>query len=198
MRVLPSTAGQATFVVGPLGCPATQPANCTQTRGGTFDSSKSKSWKSIGNYTLGLEQNLGYNETATYGFDALALGLSDATGSSTLQTQVIADIETDDYYMGIFGLGHQPYNFTNFQDPHPSFLTTMRSKNWIPSLSWAYTAGAQYRKLQHSIHCYLEASPARKLELPFHLAAPTFEARVSSYREMTLRYHRISNFRVVV
>ncbi|KAK0513754.1 hypothetical protein JMJ35_003476 [Cladonia borealis] len=145
VRVLPSTAGQATFVVSPLGCPATEPANCTQTRGETFDSSNSKSWKSIGNYTLGLEQNLGYNEIATYGFDALALGLSDATGSSTLQSQVIADIETDDYYIGIFGLGHQPYNFTNFQDPHPSFLTTMRSKNWIPSLSWAYTAGAQYR-----------------------------------------------------
>lgn len=150
MRVLPSTAGAATFVVSPLGCPATEPANCTQTRGGTFDSSKSKSWKTIGNYSLGLEQNLGYNELSTYGFDALALGLTEAIGSSTLQSQVIADIETDDYYMGIFGLSNQPYNFTNFQDPHPSFLTTMRNKNWIPSLSWAYTAGAKYRKSIHS------------------------------------------------
>ena len=186
MRVLPSTAGQATFVVSPLGCPATEPANCTQTRGGTFDKSKSKSWKSIGNYTLGLEQNLGYNETATYGFDALALGLSDAIGSSTLQSQVIADIETNDYYMGIFGLGHQPYNFTNFQDPQPSFLTTMRNKNLIPSLSWAYTAGAKYRESIVSHSLLLEASRAPNLKLPSPLAAHSFEAKVTTYGETTL------------
>ena len=144
--MLPSTAGQATFVVSPLGCPTTEPANCTQTRGGTFNSSKSESWRSVGNYTLGLEQNLGYKETAAYGFDTLALGFSGDIGSSALQSQVIASIGTDDYYVGIFGLGHQPYNFTNFSDPHPSFLTTMRSKNLIPSLSWAYTAGARYRE----------------------------------------------------
>ena len=199
MRVLPSTAGQATFVVSTLGCPATEPANCTQTRGGTFDSSKSKSWKSIGNYTLGLEQNLGYNETATYGFDALALGLSDAIGSSTLQTQVIADIETDDYYMGIFGLGHQPYNFTNFQDPHPSFLTTMRNKNWIPSLSWAYTAGAKYSKSIRSHSLSLASIPYAESRAALSSCSPKLRGQSHDlWRADTLGYHGILNIRAVV
>ena len=149
VRVFPSTAGQGTFVVGPLGC---QPSdgtevfpNCTETRGELFDTSKSTSWENLGNYSLGLETNLGYNETAAYGLDSVALGYSDANGGPTLQSQVVSDIITNDYYMGIFGIGHQPTNFTDQSNPQPSFLTSLRSKNLIPSLSWAYTAGAKYR-----------------------------------------------------
>ena len=186
MRVLPSTAGQATFVVSPLGCPATEPANCSQTRGETFDSSRSKSWKTIGNYSLGLEQNLNYNEIATYGSDALALGISDAIGSSTLQSQVIADIETNDYYMGVFGLGHQPSNFTNFADPHPSFLTTMRNKNWIPSLSWAYTAGANYRKSILSLFTITCKHSIRKSSAVFPSCSSQLRSHLTIYGEMTL------------
>lgn len=60
-------------------------------------------------------------------------------------------IATNAYYMGMFGLGDQPTNITNLTNPHPSFLTTMKSSNLIPSLSWAYTAGAPYRKFIASI-----------------------------------------------
>jgi hypothetical protein len=147
--VFPSTAGQATFVVGPLGCQAADGyqvfPNCTQTRGELFDTSKSLSWNSLGNYTLSLETNLGYNETAAYGLESIALGFSDANGGPTLQNQTVSDILTTDYYVGLFGIGHQPTNFTTQSNPQPSFLTTLRTKNLIPSLSWAYTAGAKYR-----------------------------------------------------
>lgn len=147
--MFPSTAGQATFVVGPLGCQATDNyqafPNCTQTRGELFDTSKSLSWNSLGNYTLSLETNLGYNETAAYGLESIALGFSDANGGPTLQNQTVSDILITDYYVGLFGIGNQPTNFTTQSNPQPSFLTTLRTKNLIPSLSWAYTAGAKYR-----------------------------------------------------
>lgn len=48
--------------------------------------------------------------------------------------------------MGILGLGFQGTSITKFPDPYPSFLTMMKDQNLIPSLSWAYTAGASYRE----------------------------------------------------
>jgi len=139
-------------VVTPGGCPAgeagTDPSlTCSQSRGGLYDPGQSKSWHILGNYSLGLESTLGYGDlTAAYGEDTVALGFTDSNGGATLDSQIVAGIETDYYYTGVFGLGNQGTNLTNFTDPRPSFLTTMKAKNLIPSLSWAYTAGARYRK----------------------------------------------------
>ncbi|KAM0796924.1 aspartic peptidase domain-containing protein, partial [Usnea florida] len=149
VRVLPSTAGQETWVVSPQGCPpgrnGTSPSSpCSQSRGGLFDSTQSSSWQTMGNYTLDLELNLGYNDTAVYGFDTVALGFANSIGGPTINSQVISALETDDYYLGVFGLGNQGTNISNFTDPQPTFLTAMRNKSLIPSLSWAYTAGAPY------------------------------------------------------
>lgn len=121
---------------------------CDQSRGGLYNASRSKSWDVLGNYSLSLEANLGYNENATYGFDTVALGLSKSTGGPTLQTQVVTGIATDDYYMGLFGLGHQGTNLTSFTEPHPSFLSDLKAKDLVPSLSWSYTAGAPYSKYE--------------------------------------------------
>lgn len=163
VRVLISTASEATWVVLPGGCPPNTPGitpslTCSQSRGELFDTSRSNSWSSLGNYSLGIEGNLGYNEPGSYGLDTVALGLSNATGGPTLQGQVVAGLQTFDYYTGFFGLGDQPVNLTSSTDadnitgttPHPSFLTTMKSQNLIPSRSWAYTAGANYREFGFS------------------------------------------------
>lgn len=96
---------------------------------------------------MGLEASLGYGDlSATYGLDTVALGFSDSIGGPTLQSQVVGGLETDDYYMGMFGLNDQGTNLTNLTDTHQSFLTTMKMKDLIPSRSWAYTAGAPYRE----------------------------------------------------
>lgn len=147
VRVLVSTAGQATWVVvGPEGCPSNIP-NCAQSRGGLFNVNTSDTWKFKANATLALEENLGYGDVvAMLGFDSLALGLSNATGGLPLKSQVIDGLISNEYYNGMFGLGNQPTNITNFDDPHPSFLTNLKSNNLIPSLSWGYTAGAHYRE----------------------------------------------------
>ncbi|KAL8791774.1 MAG: hypothetical protein Q9195_005650 [Heterodermia aff. obscurata] len=92
-----------------------------------------------------LEANLGYDDTAPYGFDTVALGFSDSLGGPTAKSQVVSAFATDDYYLGVFGLSHQATNISNFTDPQPTFLGVMKNENLIPSLSWAYTAGAPYR-----------------------------------------------------
>ena len=142
-----STAGQATWVVLPDGCQA--PSCAPLSRGGTFNINESKTWNDTGNYSLGVELNLNYHDIGTYGLDRVALGFGDSIGGPPLDSQVVVGIETNSFYVGMFGLGPQPTNFTDFSEPHPSFLSTLKSKNLIPSLSWGYTAGARYRKYIH-------------------------------------------------
>lgn len=119
---------------------------CTAIRSGLFSSSQSSSWSQLGNFSLGLEDNLGYEESGTYGLDTISLGFSNATGGPTLTSQVVEGIATEDYHVGIFGLGVQGTNLTTFNATKPSYLTTLKSQGLIPSLSWAYTAGAKYRE----------------------------------------------------
>ena len=150
VRVLPSTAALETWVVSPLGCPPGEPGTsnsttCSDSRGGIFDPNQSSTWKPFGNYSLDIELNLGYNDSASLGLDTLTLGYNNANAGLKIGNQLIFAIATDDYYTGIFGLGHLGTNVSNFSRPYPSFLTSMKANDFIPSLSWAYTAGAPYR-----------------------------------------------------
>ena len=159
VRVLISTASTTTHVVIPGGCPPGNPGlgndqNCSQSRGGLFDPSHSSSWSVFGNYALGMEENLGYSGFGSYGLDTIALGSSNYTDGPTLKSQVVAGLAINLFYTGLFGLSSQPTNFTsssnstNLTDtfPYPSFLASLKASNLIPSLSWAYTAGAPYRE----------------------------------------------------
>ena len=145
MRVLPSTAGSATWVVTPGGCEPPS-SKCSEARGGLFNQNQSSTWQDLGPFTLALEQNLNHNESGAFGLDTISLGLTNATGGPTLKSQIIAGIETEHWYIGLLGLQQQPMNLSNFSQPYKSVLTTLRAQNLIPSLSWAYTAGAHYRK----------------------------------------------------
>ncbi|KAL8900765.1 MAG: hypothetical protein Q9207_005536 [Kuettlingeria erythrocarpa] len=95
-------------------------------------------------FTLGLETNLGYSGNGRYGYDTVALGW-EGSGGPSLEHQVVGGIATKEFYLGSFGLNPRPTNFTNFTDPVPTFLSTLKNRSMIPSLSWAYTAGNQYR-----------------------------------------------------
>ncbi|KAL8750314.1 MAG: hypothetical protein Q9184_006466 [Pyrenodesmia sp. 2 TL-2023] len=106
---------------------------------------QSSTWENLGSYTLALEQNLNHNESGTFGLDTIALGLSNATGGPTLDSQIIAGIQTENWYTGVFGLQQQPMNLSDFSQPHQSALSALRARNLIPSLSWSYTAGAHYQ-----------------------------------------------------
>ena len=100
----------------------------------------------MGLYELHAQDRFGHNESGAYGLDKVALAANDELGGPSLDSQVVVGIQTNRYRVGFFGLQQQPTNLSNFSHPYPSFLTTLKTTNLIPSLSWAYTAGAQYRK----------------------------------------------------
>ena len=141
------SAGQATWVVSPAGCATHPGTTCSESRGGLYNRSQSASWSEIGNFSLGLGKNFGYDIlNATYGLDTVSLGIDNVTGGPTLPSQVVAALAPEFYYLGLFGLNPQPTNWTNFENPRTSYLMTLKQEGMIPSLSWAYTVGAQYSK----------------------------------------------------
>ena len=144
VSILPSTLGQETWAVSPAGCIAsTDPTACQTQRGAIFNSSASKTWQDEGTFQLGLDSNLNATGDGHYGFDTVSLGF---TGGPTLQHQIVAGLSAEDFFVGVFGLGPQSTNFTGYTDPQPSYLASLRNQSMIPSLSWAYSAGAQYRE----------------------------------------------------
>lgn len=150
VNVLVSTTGYQTWAVVPQGCPSSEPTDCAKLRGGVYNYNQSSTWvrnnvTSNGTFTLGLEENLGYTGNGLFGFDTVALGWQGSNGPS-LDQQIVAGIATPDFYLGTFGLDPRPTNFTNFNNPVPSYMSNLKKQNMIPSLSWGYTAGNQYRE----------------------------------------------------
>lgn len=152
--MLISTASSQTWAVAPEGCGSGDPTDCPQLRGGEYNYLNSSTWISnLANnttqiYYLTLESNLGYDASAKgrYGFDDITLGFQ-GTGGPTLRNQSIAGIAAKQYYMGIFGLTPRATNFTSDGNAIPSFMDNLRAQSMIPSISWAYTAGNQYREI---------------------------------------------------
>ncbi len=147
MSVLASTAVPETWVIDKRGCTSQDPSNCAASRGHTFNPNTTTTWKDQGLYGLGAETNLPYTsnfDDGDYGFDTLGLGYS-GSGGPALDHQVVATVATKDFYLGNLGLTPRPVNFSSFDNPSPSFLTSLRNQSLIPSLSYGYNAGAQYR-----------------------------------------------------
>jgi hypothetical protein len=119
------------------------PANCVDSRGAQFNYNSSSTWYFTNYYLLGLESNLGLSDSGMFGSDTVALGWQ-GSGEPTLNHQVVAGIATTDFWLGQFGLTPRPTNFTDFNNPQPSFVQTLKNRSIIPSLSWSYTAGASY------------------------------------------------------
>ena len=130
------------------GCSESDPSTCAQTRGGLFNINASTTWRDQGIYGLGLEPNiqdyLDEYDTGDFGFDILGVGPAGDT-KDDVDDQVVAALATKDYDVGFLGVTDYPTNFSEFDNPHPSYLSTLKAQSKIPSLSYAYSAGAQYR-----------------------------------------------------
>lgn len=99
---------------------------------------------SNGIFSLAIEINLGIDANALYGNDTVALGLpGDAPPS--LPGQNLGGIASKDLFMVVFGLNPAATNFSTFNNPVPSYMSNLKSQGLIPSLSYGYTAGYQYR-----------------------------------------------------
>jgi hypothetical protein len=157
INVLVSTASYQTWGVDPAGCTSNDPSDCATLRGRFYNNSASTSWDpNTSNitttiYDLDLESDLGYSGKGRYGYDNITLGYLGG-GGPTLANQTVASIATKEFYMGVFGVKPQASNFTSLTDPIPSFMQNLRTQSIIPSLSWAYTAGNQYREQKNINH----------------------------------------------
>ncbi|KAK4503908.1 hypothetical protein PRZ48_004823 [Zasmidium cellare] len=145
VKVLVSFASYQTWVVLPQGCQAaTDEDACAQTRGETFDNNTSSTFDYVGIYDLWIERNLGYDGNAIYGYDVVGLGLN-GQGGPTLKNTTVGALAVEDFYLGMFGVNPKPTNFTSFNEGSPSYITQLKQQNYIPSVSFGYTAGAKYR-----------------------------------------------------
>ena len=144
VRVLISSASQATWVVLPGGCKA-KDTGCQDDRGEVYNYNQSSTWSQNGLYQLYNERNLGMSGNGLWGNDTIGLGIQ-GSGGPTLPDQVLAGIVTDNFYVGMFGVNPKPTNYTGIEtDQQDSYMTTLKKQNMIPSVSFGYTAGAQYR-----------------------------------------------------
>ena len=146
VRVFVSTSSPDTWVVLPAGC-ASNDANCAENRGSTFNYMTSSTWSQHGSYELGTEQNLNMSTQATFGNDTLGLGIQ-GSGGPTLPNQIIGAFTSDDFYLGMFGVNPASTNFTPQDMGRPSYMSTLKNQSLMPSLSFGYTAGNQYRLKQ--------------------------------------------------
>ena len=149
LDVLVSTAAFQTWVVLPQACTSSDPLDCSTLRGNEFLPNKSTTWvqnnqSTNGLFVTALENNLGYSANASFGYDTVVLGWQ-GSGGPSLSQQIVAGIATPEFYLGLFGLNPRPSNFTSFDDPVPSYMQNLKNRSMIPSLSWSYTAGNQYR-----------------------------------------------------
>lgn len=153
-RVLPASITGEVILPHVQGCSDSNayPEDCGNRRGvyffngnysPGFQSNESSTWSEIGIYGLELETNLGYTANASYGLDNVGLMLQHS-GGPTLARQVVGSISKKVFYVGLFGLSPKPANFSDFEYPQPSYISTLKARQIIPSISYGYTAGAYY------------------------------------------------------
>ena len=147
VRVLISTTGPQPWAINPLGCTSEDPSDCARARGEIFFANESSTWDKIGFYQIDIERNLGYTGNGEFGFDSVVLG-TPGSGAFAVDHQVVASIAAKDFYIATWGIAPRATNFSTIdpENSHESLLSTLRRNNQIPSLSFAYTAGAQYRE----------------------------------------------------
>ena len=112
-----------------------------------FASTNSSTWQDLGAYKLEVELNLGIDEIGEFGLDSMILGLPESQ-TVILDKQILAGIASDIFYLSSWGIYPAATNLTNLDDPHPSIIQKLKQQGVIPSLSWAYTAGAYFQSLR--------------------------------------------------
>ena len=117
---------------------------CATARGGLFDTNSSDSWTSIGAWQLGLT-DLGYGGNGDYGLETVLVSNTLERSVTTVNSALIAAINTTDFYQGMVGVGATQGRF-NGKVANPLISQLAESYNTIPGHSYGFTAGASYGK----------------------------------------------------
>jgi hypothetical protein len=164
VRVLASTASQQTWTIFKDAC---TDSTCFDSRGRTYNNNESTTWHEKGYYLLWLERHMNFTGNGLFGYDTVGLGLPGSEGLTLFNTTVGEHISKD-FWLGHFGLNAKPTNFTAFEEPSPSYMAYLFQQNLIPSMSFGYTAGAQYRMHLHSqlMHKLIISRPGNRPSKP--------------------------------
>ena len=144
------------------GCLQNDAPECAQKRGGLLNVNESSTWRDQGLLKLGV--NLpGYGgpyENGDFGFDLLGLG---PLGSSSvnLKSQTIAGLASKDFFVGFLGVNPSPAYFRSVDEPETNILSSLKESNITQSLSFAYSAGARYRKSPSNVYAFSCSNPDR-------------------------------------
>jgi hypothetical protein len=160
--VLVSTRNQQVWVVNAQACSSIAMADlthavstmpeqqCESSRGHLFDTSESITFQQIGYFSLQNPLALEDRMIGLYGLETVSLGLHGEGEGPTVNSTFIGTIgtyttlATPEFWLGYIGLQSQAKKF--FGEPsHPSYITALFEAQGIPSQSFGYTAGANYR-----------------------------------------------------
>ncbi|KAM0721228.1 hypothetical protein Q7P37_003516 [Cladosporium fusiforme] len=144
VRVMPSTAAYNTWVINEQGCPENYVEDCANSRGFIFNQNDSVTYLPESVYNMEIEDNLGLNSRGYGGYEDITIGWQ-GSGGPEIDHMPLFDIADSNYWIGVFGLNPLPTNFSTLNSPQPSFMQTLYDQNKIPSRSYGYTAGNQYR-----------------------------------------------------
>ncbi|KAH6612371.1 aspartic peptidase domain-containing protein [Boeremia exigua] len=152
-QVLPSISGQTIYVPVDEDCAPERMniTDCGFKRGvGVVESrpslgfqrNKSSTWEGVGAYEMDLGSNLGLTGSAYYGYDNVIIGSSQDV--LRVERPAVAAYATPDFWIGQLGLSNSPV-FMNEANQPISFLSMLKEKGNIPSLSFGYQAGSPVR-----------------------------------------------------
>ena len=117
-----------------------------RTVGGGLSSPKSTTWQGTIWYEKGQDQNFGKSmakfEIDDYGSDPTRIGLA----GINVDSRTIATVRKGDLNLGLWGINHRSSHLSPPRNGQVSFLESLKASGCIPSLSYAYSAGAWYRK----------------------------------------------------
>lgn len=154
-RVVPSTQSGQTLVVLPEGCVAgLDPVDCAKSRGAQIFNSKqspgflrneSSTWENIGQYGIDLEENLNITARGLFGYDKVTLGSAGDRDVLSLNGSLVGGVADGVYYLGHIPLGVTKTKFSSQSETIEPLINQLRNTSAIPTMSFAYTAGAKYR-----------------------------------------------------
>jgi hypothetical protein len=117
---------------------------CAASRGGLYNPALSSDWRPLGAWQLGLE-HIGLGGNGDYGTDTVASWDPNTNLAFSMNSVLMAALNTTGYYLGFFGLGITQGTFGDQVGESP-LTQAVKSFGWIPSYSYGYTAGAHYGK----------------------------------------------------
>jgi hypothetical protein len=157
LRLFPSMSLPEFYFIHPAGCARAMNKTfnglpCDRSRGGIFNhnSSNSHVHNSIYDFSSNaVFQDFGYSMVkGDVGWDTVSLGfLKENAGygrMENLEHVLVAEVSSNNFtWLGMLGIDVRRTNFsdTGEKAPQETLMSKPKRSNYIPSLSWAYTAG---------------------------------------------------------